>query len=407
MILQLIVPIAIFTGIVLALSALVLVVSKRLRPSGWRSVDVNGQRVVEVEAGRRLLWALADNGIFLPAACGGRGTCGQCRVTVTAGAGHALPTEAVHIDADELQKGVRLACAVRVVEEMKIVVPAAILDVRRWSCEVESTRSVATYVKEIVLKMPDTEKLRFTAGAYVMVEAPSHEVAFHDFDIDARYLEDWRRSGLLKLESTVDAPVLRAYSLANPPQQDDRLVLLVRIAVPPASAPPGAPPGQVSSYLFGLKPGETIAVSGPFGEFQARETDKEMVFIAGGVGIAPIRSIILDQLTRETARKMSLWYGARDKDDLCYFEELEEAAKNHPNFEVQIALSAPRDTDEWSGYVGFIHSVVDERYLAMHPSPGEVEYYLCGPPVMSAAVIGELERRGVDRSRITIDEFGG
>jgi Na+-transporting NADH:ubiquinone oxidoreductase subunit F len=406
-ILQLIVPIAIFTGIVLVLSALVLVVSKQLRPSGSRSVDVNGQRVVEVEAGRRLLWALADNGIYLPAACGGRGTCGQCRVTVTSGAGYPLPTEEVHIDAGSLQQGVRLACAVRVIEDLKIVLPASILDVRRWSCEVGSTRSVATYVKEIVLKMPKPEKLRFAAGAYVMVEAPAHEVAFRDFDIDDRFREDWRRSGLLGLESTVGAPVLRAYSLANPPQQNDRLVLLVRIAAPPATAPPGTPPGQVSSYLFGLKPGDTISVSGPFGEFQARESDREMAFIAGGVGIAPIRSIILDQLTRNTARDMSLWYGARDKADLCYFGELEEAAETHPKFEVHAALSAPREDDAWEGHTGFIHSVFNEHFLETHPAPQNVEYYLCGPPVMSAAVISQLEQRGIDRGRITIDEFGG
>ncbi len=407
MLLQLLVPIAVFTGIVLVLSSLVLFARRWLEPSGPVSIDVNGERVIDASAGRRLLSTLADNGIHLPAACGGRGTCGQCRVTVKSGGGPPLPTEAVHIGADEQAQGVRLACAVKVREDMRIVVPASVLDVRQWSCEVVSTRNVATYVREVVLELPGAEKIEFSAGAYIVADVPPHRIEFGDFEIDEKYRDDWRQSGLLELESTVRTPVLRAYSLANPPQEGDRLVLLVRIAPPPATAPPGTPPGQASSYLFSLRRGDTLAVSGPFGDFHARDGDSEMLFVAGGVGIAPIRSIILDQLSRESHRKMSLWYGARDSKDLCYAEEFEELARRHANFALHIALSAPRDDDEWSGHTGFIHVVVREQYLSTHAAPGDVEYYLCGPPLMSASVIEMLEQLGVDRSQILFDDFGG
>ncbi len=407
MLLQLIVPIAVFTGIVLVLSSLVLFARRQLEPSGPVRIEVNGERIIDAMAGRRLLWTLADNGIHLPAACGGRGTCGQCRVTVLSGGGLPLPPEAVHIGPDEQANGVRLACAVRVRDDMQIAVPASVLDVRQWSCEVISARNVATYVREIVLKLPEPERIDFSAGAYVVIEAPPHRVRFHDFDIGDRYRDDWRSSGLLELESAAATPTLRAYSLANPPQEDDKLVLLVRIAPPPATAPPGTPPGQASSYLFSLATGDTLAVSGPFGDFRARDNDSEMLLIAGGVGIAPIRSIIHDQLSRGTGRKMSLWYGARDRFDICYVEEFEQLARQHDNFEVHVALSAPRDDDEWKGHRGFIHLAVYERYLSTHEAPGDVEYYLCGPPLMSASVIEMLERLGVDRSQILFDDFGG
>ena len=407
MFLQLIVPIAVFTGIVLVLSSLVLFARRRLEPSGPVTIEVNAERVIDAQAGRKLLWTLADNGIYLPAACGGRGTCGQCRVIVKSGGGLALPPEAVHISADEQADGVRLACAVRVRDDMQITVPASVLDVQQWSCEVVSARNVATYVREIVLKLPEPDRIEFSAGAYVVIEVPPHRIEFGDFEIDDRYREDWRSTGLLELESTVDTPVLRAYSLANPPQEDDRLVLLVRIAPPPATAPPGTPPGQASSYLFSVRAGDTLSVSGPFGDFRARDGDSEMLFIAGGVGIAPIRSIIHDQLSRGTRRKMSLWYGARDRFDICYVEEFEGLAARHDNFEVHVGLSAPRDDDEWKGHRGFIHRAVYERYLSTHKAPADVEYYLCGPPLMSASVIEMLEQLGVDRSQILFDDFGG
>ncbi|NNC64026.1 MAG: NADH:ubiquinone reductase (Na(+)-transporting) subunit F [Gammaproteobacteria bacterium] len=407
MLFQLVIPIAVFTGIVLVLSSLVLFARRWLEPSGPVSIDVNGERVIEAKAGRRLLGTLADNGIFLPAACGGRGTCGQCRVTVISGGGPALPPEAVHVDADERAKGVRLACSVKIREDMKIVVPTSALDTQQWSCEVVSARNVATYIREIVLELPSPERIAFSAGAYVVIEVPPHRINFSDFEIDDPYQDDWRSSGLLALESAADTTLVRAYSLANPPQQDDQVVLLVRIAPPPATAPPGTPPGQASSYLFSLRTGDTLAVSGPFGEFRATDSDSEMLFVAGGVGISPIRSIILDQLSRGTQRKMSLWYGARDRNDLCYVEEFEELARQHDNFELHIALSAPHVDDEWQGHKGFIHLIVHEHYLSTHRAPGDVEYYLCGPPLMSASVIEMLEQLGVNRSRILFDDFGG
>ncbi|MGI9257217.1 MAG: NADH:ubiquinone reductase (Na(+)-transporting) subunit F [Gammaproteobacteria bacterium] len=407
MLLEIIVPTAIFTAIVVILSALVLLARRRLEPSGPVSIDVNGEQTVSTEAGRRLLWALAENGIYLPAACGGRGTCGQCRVTVRSGGGPSLPTEALHIDAEALSKGARLACAVRIREDMQISLPTSILDVRQWSCEVISTRSVSTFIKELVLKLPEPDLMRFDAGAYVIVEAPPHEVRFQDLDIGETYQEDWHQSGLPELGSVTTTSTLRAYSLANPPQVDDRLVLLVRIATPPATAPPGTPPGQASSYLFSLSPGDRIAVSGPFGEFRARESGGEMIFIAGGVGIAPIRSIILDQLARGSSRKMSLWYGARARKDLCYIEDFEEAERQHENFELHVALSAPREDDKRSYHRGFVHMLVRDHYLSTHSAPGDVEYYLCGPPLMSTAVIAMLEQLGVDHSQILFDDFGG
>ena len=405
--LQILIPIAVFTGIVLVLSSLVLFARRWLEPSGPVSIDVNGERVIVASAGRRLLSTLAENGIYLPAACGGRGTCGQCRVTITSGGGPPLPTEAVHIGADEQAQGVRLACAVKVRDDMRIVVPAFVLDVQQWSCEVVSARNVATYVREIVLALPGSDRIDFEAGAYVVIEVPPHRIEFRAFEIEEKYLQDWRRPGLLDLKSVVHSPVLRAYSLANPPQDSDRFVLLVRIAPPPATAPPGTPPGQASSYLFSLRKGDKVAVSGPFGDFRARDGDREMLFVAGGVGIAPIRSIILDQLSRGSHRKISLWFGARDSDDLCYVEEFEELARRHDNFELHIALSAPRRDDEWQGHKGFIHSIVQEHYLSTHEAPKDVEYYLCGPPLMSAAVMEMLGQLGVDRSQILFDDFGG
>lgn len=406
MLLEIIIPTAIFTVIVVVLSALVLLARRRLEPSGPVSIDVNGEQTLSTLAGRKLLWALADNGIYLPAACGGRGTCGECRVTVRSGGGPPLPTEALHIGAKERSEGTRLACAVKIREDMEISVPGSVLDVRQWSCEVVATRSVSTFIKELVLKLPEPDLLPFDAGAYVIVEAPPHHVRFNDLDIDDLYIEAWRQSGFLELESVASTSTLRAYSLANPPQENDRVILLVRIATPPATAPPGTPPGQASSYLFSLSPGDRVAVSGPFGDFRANESDKEMIFIAGGVGIAPIRSIILDQLACGSRRKMSLWYGARTASDLCYIEDFEEAERRHDNFELNIALSAPRDDDKKSYHRGFVHLLVREHYLGTHPAPGDVEYYLCGPPLMSTSVITMLEQLGVDHSQILFDDFG-
>jgi Na+-transporting NADH:ubiquinone oxidoreductase subunit F len=402
---ELLAPVVVFTALVLLLTAFVLAARRRLEPSGSVTITVNDERTLEVDAGEKLLWALAAHGIHLPAACGGRGICGQCRVTVRSGGGPLLPTETAHLRSEESAAGVRLACMVKIREPLKIVVSKSALDVQRWSCRVVSNHHVATLMKELVLALPGAERIRFAAGEYVLLEAPAHRLSFAEFDVAPEYRDDWQRNGLLELESVTEEPAVRAYSLANPPQQDREIVLVVRLAAPPATAP-AAPPGQASSYIFSLKPGDTVHVSGPFGEFHATDSNKEMLLIAGGAGIAPLRSILLDQLARGTGRKLSLWYGARDVADLCYEDEFRAAAEAHANFEVHVALSSPRHPERWTGHTGFIHRVVYEQYLKSHASPQDVEYYLCGPPVMTAAVVHMLEQLGVDPRNVYFDDFG-
>jgi Na+-transporting NADH:ubiquinone oxidoreductase subunit F len=295
----------------------------------------------------------------------------------------------------------------KVREAMSVTVPQSVLDARRWTCTVASNRSVATFIKELVLTFPAGEHISFNAGEYVLLDAPPHRLAFRDFAIDAQFRDDWARSGLLELESVVREPAVRAYSLANPPQQSDRAVLVVRIAPPPATAPAGTPPGHASSYIFSLNAGDSVSISGPFGEFHATDNEREMILIAGGAGIAPIRSIILDQLARATGRKLSLWYGSRDLHDICFAQEFERLAAQHDNFEYHVALSNPRDTEQRPGRTGFIHHIVYEHDLKAHCAPQDAEYYLCGPPLMSAAVLQMLEQLGIARRNIFFDDFGG
>jgi len=401
---EIIIPVAVFTGLVLALAILVMVARQQFEPSGSVEINLNGRRALEVNAGSKLLWALAEHGIYLPAVCGGRGTCGQCRVTVQSGGGTLLPIEEAHIDAAEARAGMRLACMLKVRKPMVISVPESILDIRRSICVVESNHSIATYLKELVLRPP--EPVPFKAGDYVLVEAPPHRIAFTDFEIDGQYRERWRDSGFFDFESVVREPVTRAYSLANPPQESDRLVLIVRIALPPPTAPAGTPPGQASSFIFSLKSGDEVAVRGPFGEFHLQEDDREIVFIAGGAGVAPMRSMILDQLMAGSRRRMSFWYGARDLHELCYEDEFEKTAEQYDNFQYHVALSDPESDSGWQGHTGFIHAIVHEFYLQNHPAPQEIEYYLCGPPLMSAAVMQMLEQLGVPEKNVFYDDFG-
>lgn len=403
---QLVIPVGVFTGIILLLALFVLGARAWLAPSGTVRVVVNGQRTIEADAGTRLLWALARNGIHLPAACGGRGTCGQCRVTVTEGGRELLPTEANHISRRDAARGVRLACMLRLREDLGIEIATTLLAAKRWDCRVWSTRFVAPMLKELVLGLPEGETLEFEAGDYVLLEAPPHDIELDEDRIDAEYVGEWRRVGLLGLRSQTSETAVRAYSLANPPRDNDRAVLVIRFAAPPAHAPPGTPPGRASSYVFGLAQGERVGISGPFGDFHATETDAEMVMIAGGAGIAPIRSIILDQLARGTQRRISFWFGARDLAELCYRDEFDRLADEHDNFSWTAALSEPRVATGWRGATGLIHSVVYDRYLREHPDPGSAEYYLCGPPLMSAAVVNMLEDLGVSRDRIFFDDFG-
>jgi Na+-transporting NADH:ubiquinone oxidoreductase subunit F len=405
MLIQIFVPVAVFTLIIVALSALVLFARGWLSPSGSVSIEVEGVRTIRVGAGDQLLWSLANNGIYLAAACGGRGSCGQCRVTVLSGGGPLLPAEAAHISPQEAEQGMRLACMVKVRSDMRVRMPAGVRAVGRWDCVVASNRNVSTFLKELVLQLPAGQRIDFAAGDYILLEAPPYRLKFRDIDIDSAFLGEWQRHGLFELESFTHARAVRAYSLANPPAEGDRIVLVVRIATPPISMP-AAPPGEVSSFIFGLKPGDRVAASGPFGDFHIAPTEREIVFIAGGAGIAPIRSMVLDMLGTGTKRKMSLWYGARNRLDLCYEDEFEAADRQHGNFEYRVALSSVDKGDDWSGYTGFIHSVVYEQYLQNHPAPDEVEYYLCGPPLMSSAVVQMLESLGVSRGNIFFDDFG-
>jgi Na+-transporting NADH:ubiquinone oxidoreductase subunit F len=399
--------IIVLTLIVMVLVLVVTLARRIVIPTGSATLVINGKPPFAVALGEKLLPVLAAHDIYLPAACGGRGTCGQCRVSLVEGGGELLPIERSHINRNEAAAGVRLACQLVVKRDIEIRLSEEFLGVEKWTCSVCTNRNVSTFMKELVLALPTGEHLKFAAGSYVLIHAPPHDLRFADFDIDPDYRQEWERHGLFAMESHVREPVQRAYSMANPPQQDDVVMLVVRIATPPPDAPAGTPPGQVSSYIFGLEPGDEVVLSGPFGHFRALDSDREMVFIGGGAGIAPLRSIIFDQLIRlRTRRKMSFWYGSRSLRDLCYQEDFETLAREHENFSFHVALSEPKPGSEWKGPKGFIHKVVYQHHLKDHPAPEEVEYYLCGPPVMSTAVIGMLEDLGVPRDSILLDDFG-
>ena len=402
--LQIALPVAVFTAVVLSLTLIVLVARRGLEPGGFVSVTLGGGRSINVPAGHRLLASLAANDIFLPAACGGRGTCGQCRIRVTSGGGFVTPTEELLISRDDIAAGMRLACMLKVREPVSVELSDEMLSVRRFEAVVESNRNVATYLKELVLRLDGP--LEFEAGDYVLVDTPPHRLSFEDFEIDTPFRERWDASGLFRLKSVVREPVARAYSLANAPQDKQHAVLVVKVALPPPSAPAGTPPGQVSSYLFGLRAGDRISLRGPFGEFHIQESEKEMLLIGGGAGISPLRSMVLDLLARGSKRRIGFWYGARDFEDLCYVEEFEKLAATHDNFDFRLALSNVGPRSSWQGHRGFIHGVVLEHYLKDHPAPGEIEYYLCGPPLMSAAVLKMLEQLGVPEQQIFFDDFG-
>ena len=399
---------AVFTGVILLLTLGILAARAWLLPRASVAIDVNDERRIEGRLGEKLLAALHRADLLLPSACGGQGTCGQCRVLVLEGGGGILPTETSLINRRQAREGQRLACQVAVRGPLRVRVPDAVFGVRRRVCSVRSTRNVATFIKEIVLELPADDPMELRAGGYVLVERPPGRVAFRDFAIDERFRHDWDRYGLWELASETEAPVSRAYSLANHPGEGRRVMLDVRIATPPPHAPPGTPPGLVSSYLFALAPGDPVTVAGPFGEFFVRETDAEMVFIGGGAGMAPMRSHLFDQLlNRCSGRTMTFWYGARSLREAFYREELDQLAAAHPNFRWTLALSEPLPEDHWTGPVGFIHQVVYEQYLKSHPAPEECEYYLCGPPLMAAAVIDMLESLGVEPESILLDDFGG
>ncbi|WP_319410797.1 NADH:ubiquinone reductase (Na(+)-transporting) subunit F [uncultured Cohaesibacter sp.] len=396
-----------FILIVLALVAIILFARSRLVSTGNVNITINGERTISVPAGGKLLGVLASQKIFVPSACGGGGTCAQCRCKVFEGGGSILPTEETHITKREARSGDRLSCQVAVKQDMKIEVPEEVFGVKKWECTVKSNDNVATFIKNLVLELPEGEDVKFRAGGYIQIEAPAHTVKYSDFEVAEEYREDWDKFNLWQYVSTCDEPVERAYSMANYPEEKGLIMLNVRIASPPPGMP-NVPPGKMSSYIFNLKPGDKVTISGPFGEFFARDTKKEMVFVGGGAGMAPMRSHIFDQLKRiGTDRKITFWYGARSKREMFFVEDFDQLAKDNPNFTWHVALSDALPDDNWTGYTGFIHNVLYEQYLRDHEAPEDCEYYMCGPPIMNQSVINMLLDLGVDREDIMLDDFGG
>ena len=407
--LTIVLGVGMFTGIILALVGLLLVARSQLVASGPVTIVINDDesKAITTAAGGTLLSTLASNGIFIPSACGGKGTCGVCKAHVYEGGGALLPTETSHVSRGEARDHVRLTCQVKVKEDMRIGVEPAIFSARQWECTVRSNHNVATFIKELILELPPGESVPFRAGGYIQIQCPPHVVKYSDFDVEPEYRGDWDRFNMWRYESTVDEVVSRAYSMANYPDERGIIMLNVRIASPPPRGPEGVPPGKMSSYIFGLEPGDKVTIAGPFGGFFAKDTSAEMLFIGGGAGMAPMRSHIFDLFRRlKTTRTVSFWYGARSLREAFYIEDFDAIARENGNFRWHLALSEPLPEDGWTGYTGFIHQVVLEHYLKDHPAPEDIEYYLCGPPAMLAACMKMLEDLGVERESILFDDFG-
>ena len=397
-----------FTGIILALVALILMARSRLVAGGSIQLTINGEKKVEVPTGGKLLNVLARQKLFVSSACGGGGTCGQCKVKICSGGGAILSTERSHINRREAREGMRLSCQVAVKEDLDIHIPEDVFGVKKWHCKVRSNHNVATFIKELVLELPPGEEVPFRAGGFIQIERPPGlSIDYKNFVVEEEYREDWDRFNLWQYQSTVLEPVMRAYSMANYPEEKGIIMLNVRIASPPPHTP-HAPPGKMSSYIFNLRPGDEVTISGPFGEFFARDTDKEMIFVGGGAGMAPMRSHLFDQLKRiKTERKITFWYGARSKREMFYEDDFNGLQASNPNFRWFTALSDALPQDNWTGLAGFIHQVLYDEYLKDHPAPEDCEYYLCGPPIMNKCVIDMLVNLGVERDDIMLDDFGG
>ncbi len=400
--------VAMFTIIVLVLVLFILIAKRRLVASGPVTLLINEQKSVELSAGGKLLGALADAGVFVSSACGGGGTCAQCKVKVLSGGGEILATERNHINKLQAAEGMRLSCQVAVKQDMEVEVPAEAFETKKWTCKVRSNRNVATFIKELVLELPAGEEVDFRSGGYIQIECPPHTVRYKDFSIDEEYHEDWDKFDVWRYVSTVDEPVVRAYSMANYPGEQGIIMLNVRVATPPPRGPEGIPPGRMSSWIFNLKPGDEAVISGPYGEFFIQDTKAEMVYIGGGAGMAPLRSHIFELFKRQrTDRKVTYWYGGRSLRELFYIDHFREIEKSFPNFKFEIALSEPLPEDNWKGHVGFIHQVLLDTYLSKHPAPEEIEYYICGPPMMNQSVFKMLDELGVEPENIAYDDFGG
>ncbi len=398
----------IFTIIVMILVAVILVARSWLIPPGEVTLNINDDpdKSLSVNPGDKLLGVLGNHDIFIPSACGGGGTCAQCRVKIKSGGGDILPTETAHINKREAKEGYRLSCQVNVKQDMSLELPAEIFSISKWECQVISNKSCATFIKELVLALPEGADLDFRAGGYIQIDAPPHVVEYKTMEIDKEFRGDWDKYNLWQYRSEVDETIMRAYSMANYPEEKGIIMLNVRVC-PPPPAVPDAPPGQMSSFIFNLKPGDKVMVSGPYGEFFAKETAAEMVFVGGGAGMAPMRSHIFDQLKRlESKRKISFWYGARSLREAFYVEEFDELAEKFDNFSWTLVLSDPLPEDNWSGATGFVHQYLYDNYLVDHPAPEDCEYYMCGPPMMNKAAGEMIYNLGVEHENIMFDDFG-
>ncbi len=400
--------VAMFTGIIVALVCLIVIARKQLVTGGDVRILINHQKEIKVPAGGKLLNALAAEGIFVSSACGGGGTCAQCKVKVMSGGGEILATEKTHINKAQEREGCRLSCQVAVKQDMQIEVPEEAMETKKWRCKVRSNRNVATFIKELVLELPAGEEVGFTAGGYIQIECPPHQLKYSTFEVEERFREDWDKFDLWKTESNVTETVIRAYSMANYPGEKGIIMLNVRVATPPPRGPAGTPPGKMSSFIFNLKPGDEVTISGPYGEFFIKPTPAEKIYIGGGAGMAPLRSHIFELFKNmHTDCKVSYWYGGRSCRELFYIDEFEELEKKFPNFKLNIALSEPQPEDNWTGMKGFIHQVLLNEYLSKHPSPEDCEYYICGPPMMLKAVREMLSNLGVEPENVAYDDFGG
>jgi len=396
----------VFTGVILSLVLGIMFASKKLSPGGVVRIDINdGKKILEVEPGSNLLSILAEDSVFLPSACGGGGTCAMCKCHVLEGGGALLATEEGHVSKSEAREGVRLSCQLKVKQDMKIHVEDEALEIRKFDCTVESNDNVATFIKELVLRLPEGMDLNHKAGGYIQIDIPKYDVKFTDFDVEEQYRGDWDHFKLWDTTAKNTEPCFRAYSMANHPAEGNIVMLNVRIATAPRNAP-NAPPGIASSYIFDLKPGDKVTISGPYGEFFAKDTEREMCYIGGGAGMAPLRSHLFDLLdTKKVKRPITFWYGGRSKRELFYLEDFDRLKAENPNFDYTIALDNPLPEDNWEGPEGYIHQVALDLYLSKHPDPTEVEYYLCGPPPMIAAVNKMLYDIGVEKEMIAYDEF--
>lgn len=401
----------VFLIVMLVLVALLLFVRAKLVPAGDVTITINDDKKLTVSTGSSLISTLAQQQIYLPSACGGKGSCGQCKCRVLEGGGEILPTEVPHFSRKQVQDHWRLGCQVKVKQDMKIAVPDSILSIKKWECEVLSVRQVATFIREFVVKLPEGERLNFEAGSYIQIDVPQITVDYKDIVCEDRFLADWQKFHMFDLKMTNPEPCFRAYSMANHPAEGNIVMLNVRIATPPFDRVHGGfqkvNPGICSSFIWSRKPGDKVYVSGPYGEFHVKDTDKEMMFIGGGAGMAPMRSQIFDQFkTKHTKRKASFWYGGRSLQELFYMDDFKEIADENPNFSFNVALSAALPSDNWNGYTGFIHQVIFDNYLKNHPEPEEIEYYLCGPGPMTSAAVKMLDELGVPKENIMFDDFG-